>query len=273
MWRRKTKRAPATAAATGFEPVDRPAAEVDRWDDEALAALNGLLPWHAFTADTNGRRVGAVAWEGKRDRPQAIPDERIELLDKLIGLSGSHVLEVGCFEGIHTIALCDRAARVTALDSRVDNVVKTIVRAHLYGARPDVVLGDLETLGVGSPLLSSDVLHHNGVLYHLSDPVRHLRSVLPATSAGLLLDTHVARPEQATSVYDVDGDEFRVHEYEEAGTEVPFAGMRSFARWLTVDDLRGVLETAGFEVLHEDLRHERNGDRVLLIARRTDGAG
>jgi tRNA (mo5U34)-methyltransferase len=162
---------------------------------------------------------------------------------------------------------------VTALDSRVDNIVKTIVRAHLYGARPDVVLGDLETLAPGSPLLSSDVLHHNGVLYHLTDPVRHLRAVLPGTRTGLLLDTHVARAEQATARYDVDGDEFLVHEYAEAGAEVPFAGMRSFARWLTASDLRGVVEAEGFEVLHEDLRHERNGDRVLLIARRADSGG
>lgn len=268
MLRRKKNRRTVMAPAAGFDPVVRPASEIDRWADEQLAALNDLLTWHAFTSDTRGRRVGAVAWEGKRDQAQVIPDQRIELLDKLVGLTGAHVLEVGCFEGIHTIALCDRAARVTALDSRVDNVVKTIVRTNLYGARPEVVLGDLETLDAGSPLLRSDVLHHNGVLYHLSDPVRHLRAVLPSTGTGLLLDTHVARAEQATARYRVDDDEFRVYEYEEAGADVPFAGMRSFARWLMPDDLRGVLESAGFELLHEELRNERNGDRVLLIARR-----
>jgi hypothetical protein len=271
MWRRKRRRLAATADTTGFDPVDRAAGEIDRWDDEGVASLNELLPWHAFTADTRGRRVGAVAWKGKRDRPQAIPDDRIELLDKLVGLSGEHVLELGCFEGIHTIALCDRSERVTALDSRVDNVVKTIVRTHLYGCRPDVVLADLETLPADSPLLVSDVLHHNGVLYHLSDPVRHLRAALRGTGKGLLLDTHVARSDQATSRYVVDGEEFQVHEFHEAGKEIPFAGMREIARWLTAEDLDLVVEQSGFGIVHQELREERNGDRVLIIARRVAG--
>jgi 2-polyprenyl-3-methyl-5-hydroxy-6-metoxy-1,4-benzoquinol methylase len=267
--RRRPKRAPVTDVGfRGHEPLDRRSAEVDGWTDDELRDLNQLLPWAAFTTDTHGRRVGAVAWEGKRDTPQKIPDDRIVRLDGLIGLQKLHVLEVGCFEGVHTIALCDRAARVTALDSRVENVVKTTVRAGIYGCRPEVVLANLETLEPGASVLSSDVLHHNGVLYHLTDPVRHLRSVLSTTRKGLLLDTHVARDEQAVATYDVDGRSLRVYEYEEAGVEVPFAGMRSFARWLRREDLRDVIESAGFEVLLDELRDERNGARVLMIARR-----
>lgn len=255
-------------ALRGHQPIDRASQEIDRWSDDEVAQLNALLPWQAFTTDTHGRRIGAVAWRGKRDTPQAVPDDRIVLLDNLVGLAGTHVLEVGCFEGVHTIALCDRAGRVTALDSRVDNLVKTAVRTAAYSCRPEVVLVDLENVDPDSPQLASDVLHHNGVLYHLTDPVRHLRAALAVTRKGLLLDTHVAKEEQATAVYEIDGETLRVYEYEEAGVAVPFAGMRNFARWLRAGDLRRIVTSAGFQVLHEDLRHERNGDRVLLIARR-----
>lgn len=267
--RPRSLRAAVAAPLLGHPPLARSPQEVDRWADAAIADLNALLPWNAYTTDTHGRRIGAVAWEGKRDAPQDIPDRRIVLLDDLVGLAGTHVLEVGCFEGVHTIALCDRAERVTALDSRVDNVVKTTIRAMVYGCRPEVVLVDLETIEPLSPVLESDVLHHNGVLYHLTDPVGHLRSVLTTTRRALLLDTHVATDDQATARYDIDGERFRVFEYQEAGVEVPFAGMRPFARWLRVEDLRRVVMSAGFDIVHDELRQERNGDRVLLIARRS----
>jgi tRNA (mo5U34)-methyltransferase len=37
-------------------------------------------------------------------------------------LSNKDVLEIGCFEGIHTIGLCNYSRRVYAVDSRIENV-------------------------------------------------------------------------------------------------------------------------------------------------------
>src|SRR5439155_14321072 len=93
--------------------------------------------------------------------------ERFDLSDK-------HVCEIGCFEGVHTIALCRLAERVTAVDARVENGVKTIVRCAFYDERPRVHRCDVENSEEGANLLTADLCHHDGVLYHLEDPVTHL---------------------------------------------------------------------------------------------------
>lgn len=253
----------------GHEPLDRAPSEIDTWDDAQIAQLNALLPWNCFTVDTRGRRLGAAAWEGKRTDAQAIPDPRIVRLHQLVNLSQRRVLEVGCFEGVHTIALCDLAGSVVAVDSRVDNVVKTLVRTALYGHRPAVHLVDVERQDEARDL-HNDVLHHCGVLYHLKDPVAHLRAILPLTGHAVLLDTHYALENEAVSTYSCDGEEFLVKNYAEGGVEVPFAGMYDVARWLRLDDLVRELARAGFDdVLVNEPRQERNGARVLLIVRRS----
>lgn len=262
--RRSRRRVSAPRA--GFTPFDVPTPELDGLSDNDLDQLNAMLPWQCFTVDSRGRRFGDVAWSGKRGEAQPIPDPRINQLDELIPLAGRHVLEIGCFEGVHTIALAQRAGRVTAVDARVENVVKTIVRCAIYGQQPTALVRDVEREPAGSPLYACDVLHHVGVLYHLADPVTHLRNALAGAGAGVLLDTHFA--ESAKETYRTPYGTHAFARYGEHGRSDAFSGMRPFARWLLLDDLRACLIETGFEVLLEDVRVERNGPRVLFIASR-----
>ena len=78
---------------------------MDALSDDDLAVVNDLLPWQCFTVDARGRRLGTRAWAGKREEPQALPDPRITLMGDRWPLAGRTVLEVGCFEGVHTIGL------------------------------------------------------------------------------------------------------------------------------------------------------------------------
>lgn len=243
---------------------------LERLTDEDLQRLNELLPWRCFTVDSMGRPFGGTAWRGKRVTPQPIPDRRIELLHDRFDLSDKHVLEIGCFEGVHTAALCRFAQRVTAVDARVENVVKTAVRCTFLDARPRVFTCDVEAEGEASDLLRADVCHHVGVLYHLEDPVTHLRRLARWISHGLMLDTHYARDEDATDVYEVDGTPYRFRAYEERGRADVFSGMRQSSRWLRLEDLEGVLRAGGFDKVEVvETREERNGPRVLLFAERT----
>lgn len=266
---KKLLQRPPKLPLTGWPPASRSSALLDGLDDGDLERINHLLPWQCFTVDGRGRRLGKAAWAGKRVQPQAIPDPRIERLDELIGLSGRHVLEVGCFEGVHTIALADRAARVTALDARVDNVVKTAVRCSLYGVHVDVDVCDLEKEPPGSERLACDVVHHAGVLYHLLDPVTHLKTLLAGVRHGLMLDTHYARDDEVDATYRAAGRDWQVRDFREGGRQDVFSGMYDVARWLRLSDLRLIVEEAGFEVLVEEPRNERNGARLLLVAVRT----
>jgi hypothetical protein len=255
---------------TGFPTGDHDGLLTDDWSDAQLGELNALLDWRCFTVDSAGRRLGQPAGHNKRQDPQVIPDPRIVQLDEVVGLAGKHVLEVGCFEGVHTIALCERAARVTALDSRTENVVKTLVRTRVYGHAPELLLCDVEAEPASSERLRCDVLHHNGVLYHLKDPVTHLVRITANVSSAILLDTHYALPEETTASYTAgDGRSYPVKIFGENDRANPFAGMYDIARWLTLDDLKAVLARCGFtEILVEQPRAERNGPRVLLIVSR-----
>jgi len=131
---------------------------IDSLTDDELREVNRLLPWSCFTADSSGRRFGRRAWAGKREVPQAIPDPRIVQLNEKFGLSDKHVLEVGCFEGVHTIGLAMFARHVTAVDSRIENVVKTMVRCGFFGYSTQVFKCDLEkSEDIGRPPFSRRV--------------------------------------------------------------------------------------------------------------------
>jgi tRNA (mo5U34)-methyltransferase len=242
---------------------------VDPLSDGDLAMLNDLLPWKAFTVDRHGRRFGGAAWRGKRDQPQPVPDRRALLLDERFTLANKHVLELGCFEGIHTVGLMQRAAKVTAVDARIENVAKTILRTALYGYHPRVFVHDVDRAAESYDDLQADVLHHVGVLYHLRDPVRHLLEIGRYIRLGVMLDTHYAMEDEAQLVYEVNGQEYRYKLFQERGRADVFSGLGASSKWLPLDAITRLLQQAGFQNVElVETRQERNGPRVLLIARR-----
>ncbi len=251
----------------GWPEGSVPTPVVDTLSDQDLDMLNRLLPWRCFTVDGRGRRFGDAAWVGKRGRPQTIPDARIVDMDRAFTLAGKHVLEIGCFEGVHTIALCQRAARVLAIDSRIENVVKTTVRCAMFRQRPEVAVCDVENEQELARLPEVDLVHHVGVLYHLKDPVAHLQRLAKGVRQGMLLDTHVAPPATATHTFTSGGRSYRYHRHKEGGKAEVFSGMYDHAKWLLLDDLIALLRSVGFTRVDQiELRDERNGPRVRLHA-------
>jgi tRNA (mo5U34)-methyltransferase len=234
--------------------------------DEDLEEFNSMLPWYAGTKLPDGRIIGSLnARPGKRDAPQPIPDKRITRLHEAIDLRGKRVLEVGCFEGIHTIGLCGYGAIVTAVDVRPVNVVKTAVRLAAYGVSATVLPFDVEDEALDFP--DFDVVFHCGVLYHLEEPVRHLERLL-AHCQSMYLDTHVADELRSGSTLESGGRIFRGHYYREGGWADPFSGRGEGAFWLMKADLLGLFERAGFRTELWSERMERNGPRIGLFAAR-----
>lgn len=243
---------------------------IERMSDEQLVELNGLLDWNCFLLDARGRRFGNIARPGKRTQPERIPDPRIGRMDERFGLDGRTVLEFGCFEGIHTAALCRFGASVTAVDARIDHVAKTLLRCALLGHRPEVLACDLEDPRDCEMLPRVELIHHVGVLYHLADPVGHLCRLRRWCTMGLMLDTHYAPASRATETYESEGGRHAFMRYDEGGRQEAFSGMARFSRWLTLDTLCGLLEGNGFEAVEvSERRDERNGPRALIFARRS----
>ena len=252
----------------GFTDNLIPIRFVDSLSDQDLRDLNNLLPWKCFVADRQGRRFGNAARQGKRCEPQVIPDRRIGLMNERFDLSDKHVLEVGCFEGIHTIGLANYARKVTGVDSRVENVVKTMVRCAFFGLHPTVFKCDVEARPLDYGLLAADVVHHVGVLYHLQDPVSHLLDLKNFARVGVMLDTHYAEEGEVTGVYERELRQFRYKRYPEDRTD-HFSGMYDHAKWLLLEDIVAVLKEAGFnQVEIVERRAEPNGSRALIFARK-----
>ncbi|MFN2565736.1 MAG: class I SAM-dependent methyltransferase [Gemmatimonadaceae bacterium] len=263
--RSRRTNAPATGYTTNLNQIKF----VDDLSDRDLAELNALLDWKSFVADGHGRRFGGVAWSGKRNEPQSIPDPRILLLHEQLDLADKHVLEIGCFEGNHTVGLGRFARRVTAVDGRIGNVVKTIVRCAMFDQHPTVFKCDVEARPLDVASLQADVVHHVGVLYHLKDPVSHLRDLGTLARVGVMLDTHYALDAEATETYEIGGREYRYKRYLEFGPGDPFSGMHEHSKWLRLDEILSLLAESGLaDVRVLQTRNERNGPRVLIVARR-----
>lgn len=242
---------------------------VESLSDGDLVELNNILNWNCFIVDSHGRRFGNAAWMGKRSEPEVLPDRRILLLNKRYDLSNKHVLEIGCFEGIHTIGLSRYAGKVTAVDARIENVVKTIVRCAFFGYQPTVFKCNVEERPLPVELLSADFGCHIGVLYHLKDPVQHLFDLGSFVRKSILMDTHYALEREAMEAYQVNGKNYRYKKYREPGYSEVFAGMYDHAKWLGLEDIVEILRIAGFgKVDVVETRMERNGPRVLLVAER-----
>jgi hypothetical protein len=242
---------------------------IDNLDDDELQRLNNLLPWKCFLNDGKGRKFGRESSPVKRNLPETIPDPRIMLLDSKIDLDGRSVLEVGCFEGIHTLALAGMGAKVVAVDSRIENVVKTLVRISAFGLNADVFKCNIEDEIDFQIIQNTEITHHVGVLYHLTDPVTHLRKILRKTTFAVLLDTHFAEDSELTHTYNVSNCEYKYKYFRESGRDDSFSGMFDHAKWLQLSVIKNLLIDEGFVNIQDCLvRKERFGPRVTIIATR-----
>jgi tRNA (mo5U34)-methyltransferase len=242
---------------------------VSTMSDEQIAEMNRLLPWGAMTVDPTGRVVGNPWSSTKRNVPHDLIDHRQQAFAEAFPLTDRHVLEIGCFEGIHSLGLKLLGAKVTGVDSRVANILKTLSRLWLYGHTADVVLWDVEKPPTEAVPQEWDVLHHVGVLYHLTNPVEHLLEVLPRTRHAVLLDTHVADDAASAKLsYEVNGASFSYRRKPEPlAAHSPFAGMKDHAKYLLIDDIVELFRQSGFtDVRLVEDRAERNGRRVTVWA-------
>lgn len=242
---------------------------VDLLSDEQLVELNAILDWNSFLVDGRGRRFGRAASNRKGSRSQGFPNKRTRLMHEAFNIEGRSVLEVGCFEGAHTLGLCALGAKVTAIDGRVENVVKAIVRTAMFDFHPRILVYNVEERPLPAQFLSAEYCHHVGVLYHLKDPVSHLLELGTLIEKGVLLDTHYALDEEAVERYQVAGESFPFRVYGEFGYAEVLSGMYDHAKWLTLPTILELLRRAGFERIHRvDPRVGTQGPRVLILAER-----
>jgi len=144
-----------------------------------------------------------------------------------------------------------------------------MVRCNLFNENPTVFKCDIEVWDAPKEWLQADGCHHIGVLYHLKDPVSHLRALAPLIHNAVFLDTHIALPTDTLEEYTSGGERYRYKRYAEGGKKDVFSGMYDHAKWLLLEDIKGVLSQCGFSRINLlEERTERNGPRILMLAQR-----
>ncbi|MGH7134700.1 MAG: class I SAM-dependent methyltransferase, partial [Pirellulales bacterium] len=127
--------------------------------------------WLQWFHDSLGRVVGG----GENHCVHGWDDERVVSFIERFRVAGKRILEPGCLEGIMTCALCHAGADVTAFDCRAACAAKTYVRCSAFGFSPRVLIHDARE--IDQVATRYDAIFHSGVLYHLSEPAAHLRTL------------------------------------------------------------------------------------------------
>lgn len=242
-------------------------------DSEELQRLSSLLPWSTYSA-IGEIPLGNIYNHSKRHKCASIPDDVCVKLDQAYPLSDAWVIESGCFEGIHSISMAMLGAKVHSFDARIENVVKSLVRAWAYGLEHKIQfdLVNLElpnALNIYKKMKTIDLYHCRGVLYHLKDPVRYLQEIADLSPRAIYIHSQVASNGQANIYFESEIGPFRVFKYREGSRQSPFAGVDSYALWLEPESVKKILADFGYStILIEHLKQERNGDRLELLVSR-----
>jgi SAM-dependent methyltransferase len=174
------------------------------------------------------------------------------------------ILELGSLEGGHTFALAQHPGvqRVVGIEARMSNIERARFAQELLHidnvefVREDLEKADLTLFG------SFDAIFCSGLLYHLPEPWK-LIFEMARVAARVFIWTHYAHE----SSQDVR-ENLRGREYIEGGIDEPLSGMSPKSFWLTLESLKSVLSSAGFDsirILHDDPGHA-HGPAVTLAA-------
>ena len=203
--------------------------------------------------------------------------------ERLGGIEGQRVLELGPLEGAHSyMAQQAGAARVTAVEANREAFLKCLVTKELFGLdRCSFLCGDAIGYLEGAAE-SFDLCIACGILYHMVEPVRMLELISQRASA-LLLWTHVydegaiagtplAKRMGAREEAEHAGFRHGVHRHRYGfGPHLSgfWGGTRPYSNWLTKDDLLGALSHFGWgdiELGFEE--HHAHGPALALVARK-----
>ncbi len=237
----------------------------------------------AATEDTGFDRDEAVAG------PMALTaDHRIVwLIDRLGGIGGMRVLELGPLDGGHTYMLhAAGAAQIDAIEANRLAFLRCLVMKEVTGLdRARFHLGDF-TRGFGPLEGRWDMIVASGMLYHLRDPLSLIETLAERTDT-LYLWTHVVDPlgmppgdprlgpfTGKVTEGRLGGAPVLLHErrYQGAHKSIGFCGgARDRHVWMEREGLLAGLTALGFdacEIAHEDPRAP-SGPSLSILARRT----
>ena len=203
----------------------------------------------------------------------------VRMITDLYGsFKGLRVLDIGSFEGAHSIEFALRGSQVLGVEGRDANLAKARFAQEILGlTNVEFVKDDVRNISVDK-YGQFDVVLCSGILYHLDEPdiFTFLDSVASVVRKCAIIDTHISvLPEQKVSFRGEDYFGLFYIEYpqkpseEEEGKAVgaSIGNLKSF--WLTRPSLYNFLSRVGFTSVYECHVPEivtMPKDRVTLLA-------
>ena len=191
-------------------------------------------------------------------------------IDKLGGVEGARIIELGPLEGGHTYSLDRAGAReIIAVEANTQAFLRCLVAKEIVGMpHASFICGDFERY-LEQRLLRGedkvDLCFASGILYHLRDPVATL-DLITRTADSVFVWTmfydeayvnareHVRAEFPSSVAADFQGFRYTAHrhEYQTALThKVFYGGTAEYAVWLTREDIRRAMDHLGFDIVAE----------------------
>jgi hypothetical protein len=233
----------------------------------------------------NGFAIDDLAWEHfilSEDQLDANreSDKMISTIDELSGgLNDLSVLELGPYEGYHSVALEERGIKENlSIEANVANYLKCLVVKNHYNLnKTHYMLGDLSRY-LSESTRKFDLVLASGILYHLFDPYEALENIFLKTDRIGICTTYY-HPEIQGFKFTGNTREvcfpglapLRLHErFNPRVLPGKKHGVEDVAWMFEVDDLLRYLEYRGFEIkvfLHDE-NPENKRVRIRLYAER-----
>lgn len=135
-------------------------------------------------------------------------------LDKIFPLANKSVIEFGCFDGYQSLGLCHLNAKLTCLDARADNVIKTRAAINAVGFDVPVYMDDFHNAHA-SKYGRYDLAFAHGVYYHSVAPFVFLENLISLSDC-IFLGGFCATenlPSEQWHILEYQGESYRAKHY------------------------------------------------------------
>jgi len=164
---------------------------------------------------------------------------RLDHIDRLAGLAGKRVLDVGCGGGILAESMAVRGAQVTGIDL-AEKPLK-VAQLHLLetGRQVDYRLASVEDIAQSEPA-SFDVVTCMEMLEHVPDPAQTVRSCAAAAKPGARLFFSTINRNPKSYLFAIIGAEYLL--------QLLPKGTHDYAKFIRPSELAAYCRNAGLTV-------------------------
>lgn len=198
-------------------------------------------------------------------------DPRIAQLLERMDIKGKCILELGALEGMHTFMLESAGAdEIIAIEGRKENFLKCLLIKNAYKLHKSTFLhADIEK-AVYKIKRRFDLCLALGILYHLENPVRLLKSI-GEKADNIFLWSHYAKydyPEGQVCEIQENGQRFK-GKYVKEDTQEYLSGIKIKSLWMLESSLMRALENAGFKNIEIiDREDHEHGPALTLFGKK-----